>query len=111
MSDIYDEGPQLMFVVQTSHSSPLAVLGGHYHNIVAWLIGGGEETKQGYEATYDDCQSAFILVCRLPTCLPQTFCYQQLHPRRAVSSQQPELPRKTDTIAARNDSQLLFHLL
>jgi hypothetical protein len=44
------------------------VLGGHYRNIVSGLMGGGKETKQGYEATYDACQSAFHLVCKLPAC-------------------------------------------
>ena len=42
------------------------VLGGHYRNIVSGLMGGGKETKQGYEATYDACRSAFHLVCKLP---------------------------------------------
>jgi len=44
------------------------VLGGHYRNIVAGLMGGGKETKQGYVSTYDACWSAFILLCRLPAC-------------------------------------------
>jgi hypothetical protein len=44
------------------------VLGGHYRNIVAGLMGGGKETKQGHVSTYDACRSAFILLCRLPAC-------------------------------------------
>jgi hypothetical protein len=31
-------------------------------------MGGGKETKQGYEATYEACRSAFHLVCKLPAC-------------------------------------------
>jgi len=44
------------------------ILGGHYRNIVSGLMGGGKETKQGYQATYDACRSAFLLVCKMPAC-------------------------------------------
>ena len=46
-------------------------LGGRYRNAVASLNGGGRETKQSYEVSYNAMRSAFHIVCTLPTCHDQ----------------------------------------
>jgi hypothetical protein len=45
-----------------------STLGCHYRNVVASINGGGRETRQSYEVTYNAMLSAFHIVCAMPTC-------------------------------------------